>query len=198
MVPARIATAAQGRRIAECGWLDNQGRQARQSEGRAADRGIPGVRARVGTAPCALSEGSRGARHRCARVPWSSRCNIARAFRISMTHHDEPYGVLVDAGRHPSKLLLKRLGKHQKGSFNYWRCYPVVDELVNKGGGGQRSQEPRRRLLGALSRAACWPRLGGGLVQAFALDRLLGMSRAGNEAALHRLRHSGNWAVRFR
>ena len=26
-------TAAQGRRIAECGWLDNQGRQARQSKG---------------------------------------------------------------------------------------------------------------------------------------------------------------------
>ena len=86
-----------------------------------------------------------------------------------------------------------------KGSPNFSGiANPVVDALIEQRGRGQRPPEPLRRLPRARPRAARRALLGRGLVQAVALDRLLGHVRpAGDQAAL-RARHAGNLVVRCR
>ena len=105
---AAVGGAAQHRR------LDRQGRQARQRQGRAAGLGVPGVRAGVGAAPCALHQEPGRARHRCHDARGGSGAVPLPHAGVRLRHLDEPDIAAAHAGRRAARLLLQQVGRRQR------------------------------------------------------------------------------------
>ena len=188
----RVGGTAQRRR------LDHQGRQARQRQGRAVDRGVSGVRAGVGAAPRALHQEPDRARRRGDDARGRSGAVPLPHAGVRLRHLDEPDRAAADAGRRAARLFLQQVRRRQRLAQLLGHRQSGGGCADRQGDRGQRSPEPLYRLPGARSRAARGALLGGGLVQAVALDRLLGHVRPARRQAALRARRAGDLVVRRR
>ena len=176
-----------------------QGRQARAAERRADHHRVSARRADLPAAPHAVHQESRhcsASRRRCA---WSIRCNTARAATTSIsTSRSTASASRPRRAIRCARISPRRRRRSRAPTISPALPIPAIDALIDT----IIAAPTRPALIDRLPRAR--PRdprralLDSALVQAVALDRLLGRVRPAAGTAALFPRHSGNLVVRPR
>ncbi len=175
--------------LTAAGWSIKDGKRD-QCERRTADGRVPAVRAGVRTAPRALSEEPHGARHRRQRAPCRTRTVPCPHSGVRFRHRRQSHR----AARHPRRCAAQLLLEPRRlcqGISEFLRHRRSRRRRTDRARHcGERSRQPQQRVPRTRPCIARRPLLGATLVQAVALDRLLGHVRQARHEAALCARHS--------